>query len=304
MKTEKYAISENCFCSHKKVGVGLRNSKKDDLEQRVIVHIPHSSIAIPEAFLKEFVLKDDALQKELLCMTDWYTDELFACAGCYMIVHNVSRLVCDPERFLDPDEESMWHQGMGMYYTRTSDGKRMKRSPLSSMEGWQSYAKTLRIYQTHHNRLRAAVQQQMERYGKALLIDGHSFSSSVLPYEPKANFQTQRPDICLGADADFTPEDLLAFAKEYFSQQGLRVAVNTPFAGTMVPEPFYTQKDKRVQSLMIEVNRSLYMNEMTGEKKATFYKIQAILQRFLHQVKEQYLMSLLKRPLFSCVLYN
>ena len=224
-------------------------------------------------------------------MTDWYTDELFTCTGCQAVVHNVSRLVCDPERFLDPDEESMWHKGMGMYYTRTSDGKRMKRSPLLSMEGWQSYAGTLVIYQTHHNRLRVAVQQQTERYGKALLIDGHSFSSSVLPYEPKPNFHTPRPDICLGADADFTPEDLLTFAKEYFTQQGLRVAVNTPFAGTMVPEPFYSQKDKRVHSLMIEVNRSLYMNEMTGEKQASFYEIQAILQRFLQKLRKKHIDS-------------
>ena len=64
-----------------------------------------------------------------------------------MIVHNVSRLVCDPERFLDPDEESMWQKGMGMYYTRASDGERMKKSPLSSKEGWQSYAGALEIYQ-------------------------------------------------------------------------------------------------------------------------------------------------------------
>ena len=35
---------------------------------------------------------------------------------------------------------------------------------------------------------------------------------------------------------------------------------------------------------MIEVNRSLYMNEMTGEKHATFHKVQAILQRFLQKL--------------------
>ena len=98
-----------------------------------------------------------------------------------------------------------------------------------------------------------------------------------------------RPDICLGADADFTPEDLLGFAKEYFSQQGLRVAVNTPFAGALVPEPFYSLKDKRVHSLMIEVNRSLYMNERTGQKQATFHEIQSILQRFLQKLRKKHI---------------
>jgi N-formylglutamate amidohydrolase len=36
-----------------------------------------------------------------------------------------------------------------------------------------------------------------------------------------------------------------------------------------VPTKFY-QKDARVQSIMIEVNRKLYMNEKTGEKTQNF----------------------------------
>ena len=253
-------------------------------QPRVIVHIPHSSTNIPKQFRQEFLPEKEKLHSELLCMTDWYTDELFTCPDCLTIVHQFSRLVCDPERFLDPDEESMWQKGMGMYYTRMSDGNQLKRSPFSSSKGLQAYGKALKIYQQHHGRLRAAVQKQLTEFGGALLIDGHSFSSSVLPYEPKGNHHLKRPEICLGTDPVFTPEDLLAAAKEYFTKAGLEVAVNTPFAGAIVPEPFYSQKDRRVRSLMIEVNRSLYMNEATGEKQASFHEVQAVLQRFLHQV--------------------
>ena len=114
-----------------------------------------------------------------------------------------------------------------------------------------------------------------------MLIDGHSFSETVLPYEPKVNHQLYRPDICLGTDPVFTPDALLCAAKEYFTKAGLGVAVNTPFAGTIVPEPFYSLKDKRVQSLMIEVNRSLYMNEKTGEKKSSFDEVKDVICDFL-----------------------
>ena len=250
---------------------------------QVIVHIPHSSIIIPDNFRKEFLVPAEELRKELLCMTDWYTEELFDCPGCRTVIHRVSRLVCDPERFLDPDEESMWQRGMGMYYTRTSEGRRMKNSPLASKTGWRSYARALEIYQKHHKRLRSAVRRQVERHGKALLIDGHSFSATVLPYEPEQNLFRERPEICLGSDAYFTPGALLAAAKDYFVQKGLHVAVNTPFAGAIVPEPFYSGRDKRVRSLMIEVNRSLYMNEETGEKNGTFGEVQNILREFLQQ---------------------
>ena len=250
-------------------------------EPMVIVHIPHSSTNIPEMFQREFLPEKEKLHSELLSMTDWYTDELFTYAGCHMVVHNVSRLVCDPERFLDPEEEMMWQKGMGMYYTRMSDGNLLKRSPFCSQEGLRSYGKALQIYQQHHSRLTEAVRHQLKYFGKALLIDGHSFSETVLPYEPKVNHQLYRPDICLGADPVFTPEALLCTAKEYFTKAGLGVAVNTPFAGTIVPEPYYSLKDKRVQSLMIEVNRSLYMNEKTGEKKSSFDEVKDVIQDFL-----------------------
>ena len=57
--------------------------------------------------------------------------------------------------------------------------------------------------------------------------------------------------------------------------------MNTPFAGAIVPEPFYSQRDKRVRSLMVEVNRSLYMDEKTGKKKETFEKVKKAVQGFL-----------------------
>jgi N-formylglutamate amidohydrolase len=52
-----------------------------------------------------------------------------------------------------------------------------------------------------------------------------------------------------------------------FSDLGWRVELNRPYAGTIVPGNFH-QKDPRVYSIMVEVNRSLYMNEDTGERSA------------------------------------
>ena len=49
------------------------------------------------------------------------------------------------------------------------------------------------------------------------------------------------------------------------------MAVNSPFAGAMVPAEFY-RLDKRVLALMIEVRRDLYMDEGTAEKLPGFEK--------------------------------
>jgi N-formylglutamate amidohydrolase len=145
----------------------------------------------------------------------------------------------------------------------------------------RAYGRALQIYRRHHSRLTEAVRRQLDQFDRALLIDGHSFSETVLPYEPKENFHLVRPEICLGADPYFTPDPLLNAAKTYFTKAGLEVAVNTPFAGAIVPEPFYSQRDKRVRSLMIEVNHSLYMDEKTGRKKETFEEVKEAVQGFL-----------------------
>jgi len=63
-------------------------------------------------------------------------------------------------------------------------------------------------------------------------------------------------------------------------------AVNRPFAGTFVPNRYYRQ-DKRVNSIMIEVNRSLYMDEATGGKNQSFNQIKNLMTEFIVGVQTQ-----------------
>ena len=45
---------------------------------------------------------------------------------------------------------------------------------------------------------------------------------------------------------------------KYFKKQGYEVEINSPFSGAIVPEKYY-QCERRVISIMIEINRQLYM---------------------------------------------
>ena len=45
--------------------------------------------------------------------------------------------------------------------------------------------------------------------------------------------------------------------------------INRPFDGTMVPISAY-KKNARVFSIMLELNRSLYLDEQTGERSSRF----------------------------------
>ena len=58
--------------------------------------------------------------------------------------------------------------------------------------------------------------------------------------------------------------------------KGFRVIRNYPFCGVLGPGRFYW-KQPTVLALMIEVNRSLYMNEISGERLPEFLDFKNIL---------------------------
>jgi N-formylglutamate deformylase len=64
---------------------------------------------------------------------------------------------------------------------------------------------------------------------------------------------------------------------------GYSVGIDRPYAGTMVPMAFY-QKDRRIASIMIEVNRSLYMDELAGMKNGGFETIREHVQILLGSI--------------------
>ena len=59
-----------------------------------------------------------------------------------------------------------------------------------------------------------------------------------------------------------------------------------PFSGALVPTVYY-RKVSQVWSLMIEVKRSLYMHEKTGECHDGFTAFRALLQEILRSLIRQ-----------------
>jgi len=244
---------------------------------RLILHIPHSSPLIPPGIRPALALSPAELQQELLAMTDAYTDELFDIPEATRIIFPVSRLVVDPERFLDDAQEVMAARGMGVVYTHTSRGERLRPTPTAK----ERTVLIERYYVPHHHAFTQAVDAVLAKRSTCLIIDCHSFPAIAHPYENVTD--VERLDICLGTDDFHTPSWLVQAAMDAFESTGLRVAVNHPFSGTFVPNQHY-RKEPRVQSLMIEVNRTKYMNEMTGDRLTCFWDIKALLNMVVTSV--------------------
>lgn len=223
----------------------------------VVLHIPHDSTVIPHEVRSQFLLTDPDLELELRRMTDHFTHALFAepCSEATVIRAPVSRLVVDVERFADEAREPMAARGMGAVYEVTSHLAPLRRR-LSPEEG---QALMRAWYHPHHEQLEAAVAAAVDRHGRCVVIDCHSFPSVALPYE-RADPEVVRPDICIGTDDFHTSKALAGAFVSAFRRQGWSVSVNDPFSGALVPSSRF-RTDRRVAAVMVEVNRRLYLRE-------------------------------------------
>lgn len=248
----------------------------------IVLHIPHASRLIPADIRRSILLSDSDLERELTLMTDAYTDELFVSRemNATKVLYPVSRLVLDPERYLDDNQEPMAIKGMGVVYTHTSDGRRLRHDidpkERTALIDW--------YYRLHHVELEYCVSTCLKNHEKCLIVDCHSFPSKALPYE--LDQSDERPDICIGSDDFHTPYELLEIICREFMKRGYATKVNSPFAGSIVPMKYF-DNEKAVKSVMIEVNRKLYMDEETGEKNAFFDSFKNDLDRITKKLATQ-----------------
>lgn len=243
-----------------------------------MLHVPHSGTVIPADVRSNIVLNDQDLRHELAVMTDWFTDiiarEAVSSSGidARLFINQLSRLVVDPERFPD-DREAMADVGMGAVYQRTS-GQFPLRTPHTERD--QDLLK--RFFHPYAEALEGEVARVLEDLGSVVIVDVHSFASTALPYE--LNQAAARPAVCLGADDFHTSKDLLDLARVAFAVLPGGLEINTPFAGTYVPLRFF-ESDRRVQSVMIEIRRDVYMDEVQVSPHSGLDAVVSCLAAFL-----------------------
>ena len=232
--------------------------------RNIVLNIPHSSIN--GVFDKNFgewqcnpYFIDDCLKK----WTDWYTDMLFnplsRKENVETIVFPYSRFVCDVERLKNDPLENI---GQGIIYTEFDGYKRILTE--------EQKKNIMKLWIEHQVNLQTAIKDE-----NTVLIDCHSFPSYL------AN-----NDICIGYNEDWSyNKKLVDGIVKIFKKQGYSVEENIPYSNSIAPE-----KNFSYCSVMIEVNKRIYMNEnlMVLEKNArqwmrwsgTLEKIYDFIQNF------------------------
>lgn len=214
----------------------------------IILHIPHASVA----GLGNTKWDDKVgLIQEVRRWTDWYTDLIFVPANrpeVKSITADYSRFVVDVERLEDDPLEEI---GQGIIYTQFNGLKRnINEDERQGLMGYyHSYIKQLKSMLNEHS----------------LLIDCHSFPSDLADV-----------DICIGVNDDRSrPTDfVIELVAEVFKQFGFSVRINHPYSNAIAP-----QTDFVYNSIMIELNKRIYLNEHTLELTESANKIRTTLDR-------------------------
>ena len=249
----------------------MKNLTNFKNKNQLILHIPHASENIP--FKEGFLIDETKIKSEVLKLTDWYTDDLFDSETDLKVIANFSRLFCDVERFSDDNKEEMAKFGMGVLYIKCDD------DTLSRVINSKLRNRILdNYYWPHHRELNSAVERKLKIDNTCLIVDCHSFPNKSL--FKSVNKDNNRPDFNIGTDSFHTPKDIIIRSENYFKNLGYTIGIDWPYSGSIVPMEYY-KKDDRVKSIMLEVNRSLYLERDTNKKSKNYKKIKEVVQGFL-----------------------
>jgi len=251
---------------------------------------PHSGRIYPSVFLAASQLDPHRLRKS----EDCYVDELFRDApkfGAPLIAARFPRAYIDvnrepyeldPTLFSEPLPEFANTQtmrvigGLGTIARIVSDSEEIYAGclPLSS-----AFDRIEQLYKPFHAALEDLLEETRRQFGFAILVDCHSMpsASSLYPIAP-------RPEFIVG-DRFGTSCDgrLTRTIRQLLGRIGRHVQLNRPYAGGFITE-FYGQPNRRVHSIQVEINRSLYLNEETLERSSCFTKFQHKISMFIESV--------------------
>lgn len=237
----------------------------------ILFHVPHSALKIPRQYWDICIKNQNYIKRTNKFLSDYLTDKLIP-NKCHKLVFKYSRLFCDVEKFKDDSKEIMSKKGMGVIYTNDCDtaiailNKKYKSKVLKS------------YYDKHHNKLDKIVTNILKKYNKCIIIDFHSFSDGMV--EKLFNINNP-PDICIGIDNTYTDVELTNFTITHFKKYGYSVEFNKPYSGTIIPNKYFNKKEKRLSSIMLEINKRVYLNDNND-----FYKLKQCIADYYDKIQK------------------
>ena len=256
-----------------KLGCEVQSPKKQTTP--LVFSSPHSGRKYPADLLAASKLDAVVIRRS----EDAFVDEIFASAielGAPLLRALFPRAYVDPNREayeLDPNMfEDMLPDHALTDSPRIAAG--LGTIPRVVADGIDIYHEKLRyadacnrieyFYCTYHKTLKNLIKSTKDRFGGTILIDCHSMPSFGAPGVRSRILRNV--DIVLGDNhgTSCTPE-ITDAVENTLSKMGYRVKRNTPYSGGYITQN-YGLPEKNIHALQIEINRALYMDELTIQR--------------------------------------
>jgi N-formylglutamate deformylase len=253
---------------------------------------PHSGRIYPPDFIAQTRLEGVAIRRS----EDHYVDELFAAAaslGAPLLLANFPRAYIDVNREpyeLDPRMfDGILPPYANVNSIRVAGG--LGTIPRIVAENMEIYARRLpvedalrridAIYKPYHAALRRLIARTHVQFGFGVLIDCHSMPGNI-----RIAGSAMHPDFIIGDRYGTSASaDLSRAAVRILEDQGFTAVRNKPYAGGFITE-HYGRPARGLHALQIEINRSLYVDEMTLEKRENFQAVADAITEFMQQLAD------------------
>lgn len=248
------------------------------MRKNAIIHVPHASLNLPHIFYDKLLLDKDYIDRENIYISDYLVDKFIPEHYENVIRFNYSRLFCDVERFKEDKLEKMAKIGMGCIYEKDSNGN-------SFITVNDQYRNTVisNYYDKHHQLLRDLTEKMIKLYDRCYIVDLHSFSDDFVF---KIFGVDNCPDICIGYQKEFRNEELLKLTIYHFKKYHYKVGINYPYKGSMVPDKYYHTKDSRVNSIMIELNKRIYLDKNEKLNASKYNRLKECMDEYFKSVND------------------
>lgn len=251
-------------------------SYPDQVTVPFIFNSPHSGRHYTPDFIEQSRLSPLLLRKSEDAMVD-YLYQFATDLGAPMLAATFPRAFVDVNREpyeLDPllveeplpanaNSKSMRvAAGLGTVARVVGYGLDIYKGPLSLDEVMWRIEE---FYIPYHQKLSHMIETQVNRFDMAVLIDCHS-----MPSNQRNPLNKFKPDIVIGdCYGNSAHQDIVLYLIELLEAQGLSVSHNMPYAGGYITEN-YGNPDDGVHAIQVEINRSLYMDEVLLEAHSGF----------------------------------
>lgn len=228
---------------------------------RGILSIPHSGEVIPSEFYPFLSGNPLAYREDVDFKVNELVDiQALQKRGIAVLVSNIHRICVDLNR---SEEHSV------MFWKKNTQGLDLVIKDANPNE----IKKFIDSYHRPYFEILKALILELEKQKSGLVsvIDLHSMPSRPTDYHLKQNpnQKSTRPDFCLSDRKGKTCSPaFIDFFKNHLSQRGYEIGINDPYIGGFITE-FIDRF--RTNNIQIEINRSLYMNELS--KKITVEKV-------------------------------